>query len=138
MKLIIFGADIFIDLIMFGIFYFFWLKFRHEPALVSYLITFMFASLGVKSLMSIFSIRSFNKSIWTYNPFSNLYLVGAVFSALTLLVLGVHWGPLQTILSTVDLDVKGWLGVFGVGAFSVLMIEIVKLKFITQVTSKGR
>lgn len=132
MKLIIFGAGIIRDLILFAIFYIFWLKFRHDPLLVKTLITFIFASLGVKSLMSIFSIRSFDRSIWTYNPFSNPYLISAVLINFCLLVLGVHWAPLQKILSTVDLGLYAWLGVFGVGVLSVGLIEIVKLKYITK------
>jgi Ca2+-transporting ATPase len=90
-------------------------------------VTLIFIILGVKSLLSIFSLRSFSQPIWRYHPFSNRYLIGAVAASLFLLVISVYWPPLQMILHTVSLGPVDWLIAFGFGLFNILLIEGVKL-----------
>ncbi len=90
----------------------------------------MFATLGIKSLISVFSIRNLEQSIWKYNPFSNLYLTAAVFISTSLLVVGVVSPTLQTILKTESLSVGAWLSIIVFGLFSLFLIEIVKTFFI--------
>jgi Ca2+-transporting ATPase len=132
MKRIIFGVGIFRDILLFGIFYYFWTKFENDPAGIEYLVTFIFATLGVKSLLSIFSFRSLSRSILKSNPFSNPYLLIAVATSFSLLVLGVHWHPLQNILSTVDLSLSSWMWIFAFSIFNITLIEFAKLKYITK------
>jgi len=126
MKVIIFGVGIVRDMLVFGLFIYF---FRVGTDL-AYLRTMFFALLGVKSLASIFSLRDLRYPVWRLNPFSNLYLVGAIFISLALLLSAVYWHPLRNILSTVPLDVNAWIFVLLASIVSVLMVEAVKYYFI--------
>jgi len=128
MKIIIFGAGPVRAVTIFAIFLmmFFVLPLSDIP----YMRTVIFAVLGVSSLASIFSLRDMKNPIWKTNPFSNPYLVGSVAVSLTLLLLGIYWGPLQTILNTVPLKAGGWYIVMGVSLLTILMLEMVKYSFV--------
>ncbi|RLC37001.1 ATPase, partial [Candidatus Falkowbacteria bacterium] len=132
MKIIIFAVGIIRDIIIFLGFYLLWLKWRESSELVSYLITLVFVTLGLKSLMSIFSLRSFKIPIWRLNPFENLYLIGAVTASFLLLISGVYWQPLQKLLNTTSLDIKAWAIAFFIGLLNIVFLEIVKTKFRTE------
>jgi Ca2+-transporting ATPase len=129
MKAIIFGAGIFRDVLVFFMFYY--LLNLHLD--LAYVRTIIFTSLGLKSLLNIFSIRHFHKSIWQYNPFSNQYLLLGVASSLLFLVFGIYWPPLQKILSTISLDFHGWLLAAFMSFASLLVIEITKLLYIKKI-----
>jgi Ca2+-transporting ATPase len=126
MKYIIFVAGLIRDVIIFWLFYY---LFTSQTMELGHIRTLMFAILGVKSLMSVFSIRSFNIPVWRMNPLSNKYLLAAVAASFTLLFLGVEWGPLQTVLRTEGLHASQWLFAFLVGFLSVALIEAVKFRF---------
>lgn len=128
MKVIIFGVGLVRDLIILALFI--WLFYLGTE--IAYLRTLFFALLGFKSLISIFSIRSFHRQIWQINPFSNLYLVGAVSISFALLLVAIYWRPLQSVLSTVSLNVEVWLLIVFIGIINVLMIESVKYFFIAR------
>jgi Ca2+-transporting ATPase len=130
MKLIIFGVGIFRDLLLFAVFYVLYINWKHDPELIPLLQTIIFATLGIKSLMSIFSLRHFHTPIWKYNPFSNKILVLAVGMSFTLLYVAIEWAPLQSLLSTVDLKASEWAIAFLVGLIGVGLTELVKLRFI--------
>lgn len=128
MKSIIFGAGIVRDLFILAIF----ILLYRLGAEITYLRTIFFAILGTKSLLSIFSIRSIGQPIWRINPFSNLYLVGAVGISFVLLLAAIYWTPLQTILSTATLSAAAWMLIIFIGALNVIMIEFVKYWFISH------
>lgn len=129
MKTIVFGAGIARDLLFLAIFV--WLY--RQGAEIAYLRTIFFAALGVKSLMSVFSLRSLRQPIWRINPFSNLYLTAAALISFALLLAGIYWPALQNILSTTSIKgIDTWLLISGMGLFSVFAIEAVKYKFITR------
>lgn len=134
MKVIIFGAGIMRDLFIFVLFYWLWRKTAGE---IEYLRTLMFAILGVKSLMTIFSLRRFRASLWQYNPFSNRYLVAAVGASFLFLLAGIYWRPLQLILGTTDLNLPAWAVVFAVSTLSIVLIEMVKKYFIIHPSYKS-
>ena len=129
MKTIIFVAGLVRDLFVLAIFYY---LLRHSFDL-GYIRTIVFAAVGVDSLMYIFSLRSFKKPIWRLNPFSNLYLIGAVAFSLALLMGAIYWPPLQSILATVPLSINSWLLVVSTGFLSIIMIEIIKYYSIKKV-----
>ena len=128
MRYIIFGVGIIRDAAIFIMFYLLW----RANTDIDYLRTLMFAILGVKSLMSIFSLRALRRPIWKLDPFSNKYILMAVSASFILLLSGIYWPPLQKILSTVSLDSTGWLIAFLSGLFSILLIEIAKLNFASR------
>lgn len=128
MKLIIFGTGIVMNAILLALFIYF-LKSGME---IDYLRTLIFAILGVKSLMAIFSLRSLSRSIWRFNPFSNLYLLGAIALSVALFLPAIYWPPLQGVLATVPLLAKDWLLVFVFAFVNLIMTEGVKLFFIIK------
>lgn len=130
MKTIIFGAGLIRDFLILGIFiYLFNIGGRED---IDYLRTIVLASLGLSSLLSMFSIRDLDNSIWKTNPFSNYYLIAAAGFSFTLILSATYWSPLQKILSTVPLSINTWLIVASIGILSLLMIEAVKYYFILK------
>lgn len=128
MKSIIFGTGIVMNAVLLALF----IYFLNGGMEIDYLRTLIFAILGVKSLMAIFSLRSFSRSIWRFNPFGNPYLLGAVALSVALFLPAIYWPPLQGVLSTVPLLAKDWLLVFVFGFVNLIMTEGVKLFFIIK------
>lgn len=114
------------DLLIFVIYFYFF----NSGYDIGYIRTVIFAISGIDSLMYIFSLRDLNRPIWKSNPFSNLYLNSAVLISFILLLASIYWKPLSNILSTVPIkEPMIWALVFSVGAFSILIIEAVKVFF---------
>jgi len=126
MKMIIFFAGVVRDLIVFGLFYY---LLTASDMGIDHLRSLVFVILGIKSLTSIFSIRSFTIPIWKLNPLSNRYLLMAVGASFSLLVLGVEWGPLQTLLHTEGLFFSEWAIAFFIGFLSIALTEAVKSRY---------
>ena len=59
---------------------------------------------------SVLSSRSFTRSVFAMNPFSNRFLFFSVIAALGLQVLAVYWPPLQYASRTVPLGADTWGG----------------------------
>ena len=128
MKTIIFGVGLIRDILLFCFFYFLYLKWQARPEMMQYLVTLIFIILGVKSLMSIFSLRSFRRSIFRHNPFSNKYLLAAVGVSFSLLLLSAYWPPLRDLLHNSPLiDLKVWIIAIAIGFINILLIEVVKM-----------
>ncbi|MCK5061871.1 cation-transporting P-type ATPase [Candidatus Parcubacteria bacterium] len=128
MKTIIFGVGLIRDILLFCFFYYLYLKWQTRPEMMQYLVTLMFIILGVKSLMSIFSLRSFGRHIWQYNPFKNKYMAIAVSVSFSLLLLSVYWPPLRDLLCNSPLiDARAWMIAFTIGFINILLIEAVKI-----------
>lgn len=133
MKKIIYGVGIGRDIAIFALFYFLWRKSAGNAGAEEYLRTLMFAILGVKSLITIFSLRSFTTRIWHINHLQNLYMPAAVAASFGFLLCGIYLPFLQRILGTVNLGFKGWLTAFGIGFLSIGLIEIAKTGHIIKI-----
>lgn len=125
MKIIIFPVGIIRSLITFAVFIILLKTFDD----LNYIRTVIFAILATSSLVSIYSIRDFDCPIWRKNPFSNIYLIFATAFSFSLLLLGIYWGPLQYVLSTVPLNLSSWLLVIGISSIGIIMIESVKFYY---------
>ena len=128
MKIIILAAGLIRDFFVFGLFYY---LLRNSYDIV-YIRTVVFAAVGVDSLMYIFSLRNLRRPIWRINPFSNLYLIGATFISLLLLLAAIYWPPLQRAMSTTALSLNSWLLVLSMGFLTIVMIEAIKHFFIRK------
>ena len=128
MKTIIFVIGILTDLMLLGLF--FWLLNKSHD--ISYVRTMVFAGLAINSLFYVFSCRSLRNNIWKVNPFSNKFLLAAVFIGFAMLVLAIYVPALQTLLKTVSLDLNDWLILFGLGFANVILIEAAKWYFIAK------
>ena len=128
MKIIIFAAGLIRDFFYFALFYYMMKK----GIEIGYIRTLIFAAIGTDSLVYIFSLRNLKRSIWKSNPFSNKYLLGAVSVSFTFLILGVYWGPLQSILSTQSLAPWSWGLIAAISFLNICMIETIKLFFVVK------
>ncbi|PIX11500.1 ATPase [Candidatus Falkowbacteria bacterium CG_4_9_14_3_um_filter_36_9] len=125
MKTIIFSVSIMRDLFVLVIFYVL-IKLSYD---INYIRTLIFAIIGIKSLMYIFSLRSLEKPIWKINPFSNAYLLISVFTSFLLLIAAIYLPLLQNILSTASLGFYSWMIILSAGIINIIMIEAVKYFF---------
>ena len=106
--------------------YVYLLNLGFDPEIVR---TFIFATFSVYTLFLVFSIRSLGQSIFTYNPFSNRYLVVGTFIGFALTGLAIYWAPLRGILGTVSLPLPWLWGVVGIGLVNILLVELGKFLF---------
>ncbi len=90
--------------------------------------TIIFVLMCVDSLLFTFSIRSFKRTIFRKDIFSNRYLVGAVIISAVLLIGAVYFTPLQKLLATQPLGINEWLLIFGISLVEILLIEFFKKK----------
>ena len=125
MKTIIFLVSLLVDVLIL----IFFLSLLKTGVKIEYLQTLIFAILGTKSLVSIFGLRSLSRPIWKMNPFSNLWLWGAVATSAALCLLAIYWPPLQHLLSTTPLAGKDWLIVFVFSGVNLFLIEVTKFIF---------
>lgn len=91
--------------------------------------TFVFACFGSYILFVAFSLRSLEKSIFSYNPFSNRFLNAAVLFGLFLLGATIYVPFLQRVFNTTALD-SWWLLALGAWVcFNILLVEGTKWIF---------
>ena len=91
--------------------------------------TISLTTLAVFQWFNVWNCRSENRSIFSQNPLSNLYLVGA-----TVLVVGLHLAivyipVLQNIFHTTGLNLTEWLIILAVASSIIVVEEIRKLIF---------
>lgn len=134
MKVIIFAIGIITDLILLGLFL--WLL--NETRNIQYVQTMIFAALGIDSLLYVFSCKSLRRSIWHINPFSNLYLVGAVIFGFLMLGIALYVPVFQRVLRTVPLGPKDWLILISLGIIEIIAIELAKWHFLTKPKIKNK
>jgi len=100
--------------------YFCLLKMGFSPEIVR---TFIFASFATYTLLVSFSLRNLDKSIFRYNPFSNIYLTAGVIAGILLTLSAIYIPLIRNIVDTVYLP-PIWL--FGVGLMGILNIFAVE------------
>jgi len=88
--------------------------------------TIAFATIIFFELFHAFNARSWDKSIFTKEFFSNIYIIGGVLSAALLAITVIYWAPLQSIFGTVALNIYDWLVISLVSFSVVFYVEIQK------------
>lgn len=88
--------------------------------------SFMFAAVGVASVIYVFSIRSFHRSIIRINPFSNPILLVAVAVSMGLMVLALTFPPLASVLQVTPLSLSDWVLLLMIGMLKLGAIETAK------------
>jgi len=102
------------------------LYYGYEESLVR---TFIFACFGSYTLFVAFSVRSLEKSIFSFSPFSNMYLVAGVGVGIALMFLAIYAPILQSIFDTVALPPLWLAAVVFIGILNILAIEAGKWIF---------
>lgn len=99
----------------------FYIVYRANPDNLPYAQTIAFATLVLAQLIHVFDCRS-EKSIFSRNPFGNLYLLGAVLSSLLLMLVVMYVQPLQEIFHTVPISGRDWLLVVGMASIPTFLL----------------
>ncbi len=89
--------------------------------------TIALSMLAATQWFNAWNCRSEDRSIFTTNPFSNLYLVGALGVVVTLQLLAVYAPPFQTVLHTTGLSAGDWFLVLLTATPVLLAEELRKL-----------
>ncbi len=88
-----------------------------------------FATLGVNSLVYVFSIKTLKVSFWKGNMFANRWLNIAVLAGLVLQVAPFFFEFSRRFLSIVPLSVLQWVAVFSASMLMFIIIETAKVLF---------
>lgn len=128
MNVLIFFVGLFTNLILFGIFLWFW----NNNYPLDRLRTVMFVGLTIDSFFFIFSCRNLRKNIWQYNPFSNFYLTVTIILGFVFLIAAVYWRPLQVLLKTAPFGLFEWGVLVAFGLLNLILVEMVKWYFIKK------
>ncbi|GAB3067729.1 cation-translocating P-type ATPase [Virgibacillus ainsalahensis] len=103
----------------------FMLTYQNNPDNLIYGQTVAFTTLVIAQLIHVFDCRSEN-SIFSRNPFENMYLVFAVLSSLLLLLVVIYWEPLHPIFHTTFLSLRDWVFIIAFGALPSLLFGFTK------------
>ncbi len=109
---------------------FFWLLStgRSEEAVRSV----MFVAVGIDTLFYVFSARTFRKSVFSINPFSNLWLVGGVSIGFAMMIIATVVPFFQRIFEIVPLSLSEWGLLLIIGLIKLAIIEGGKEWFILR------
>ncbi len=99
--------------------------YQNDPAHLTYARTIAFTTLVMAQLIHVFDCRS-ERSIFSRNPFQNIYLLGAVFSSVALLMVVIYYPPLQVIFETVDLHLRDWIFILSLSAIPTVLFGFTK------------
>jgi len=88
-----------------------------------------FATLGINSLIYIFSVRTLRKPVWQGNPFENRWLNIAIFLGVGLQVLPFLFPVTRNFLGIYPLGIKNWIIILSSSLFMFIMIEVMKYFF---------
>lgn len=127
-KFLVWVVGLMTSVLLFALHYFL-LKSGMDENLVK---TFIFASFGTYTLMLIFSVRSLDKNIWEYDPFSNRFTNISSIIGIILMTFAVYVPSLQEILGTISLPPIWVVAVFVVGLSCLVMVEAGKFIFIKR------
>lgn len=88
--------------------------------------TIMFAAVGIDTLIYVFAVKSFRRTIFRINPFSNLYLLGGIGVGFGLMLLALLHPFFQGIFEIVPLSLSDWGLLLMIGVMKLFAIEIAK------------
>lgn len=100
--------------------------------------TFTFAAFGTYTLFVALSVRSLDRSIFSYPLFSNKYLNGGILVGLILMAAAIYVPWLQSIFNTVALPLTWVIGVVLIGVLNIGLIEIAKWFFRNKQVNSGK
>ncbi len=134
MKFLILSIGLSTSILLFVIYYVL-IRMGYDETLVR---TFIFAAFGTYTLLMALSVRSLDKSIFSYPLFSNKYLNGGIVAGLALMAVAIYYPGLQTLFDTVALPFKWVMGVVAIDLLTLVLIEVAKWLFrTTRGRSKG-
>ncbi|MCU0680478.1 MAG: HAD-IC family P-type ATPase [Planctomycetes bacterium] len=125
MKFLILVIGILTSVLLFVI-YLVLLRLGFDPAMIK---TFIFGAFGTYTLILALSVKSLEKSIFSYSLFSNKYLTGAIMLGLVLMAAAIYIPVLQKLFNTVALPINWLIGIILIGVLNIALIEFAKWIF---------
>jgi len=122
MKFMIFLIGIITDLGLFGM-YIVLLKMNFP---IDHIRTIIFTALACDSLLYVFAIKSFRKSIFKINLFDNLWLIGAVVFGFMLQLSALSVPFLKNLFQVTPLSLIEWGIILGLSMIKIIGIEFSK------------
>jgi Ca2+-transporting ATPase len=95
-----------------------------DPVALQIARTMALATLVSAQLIHVFDCRSERRTIFETGLFGNPWLVGAVASSLTALLLAMYWTPLAVVFDTAPLGMREWLVVIGFAAIGEVAVAV--------------
>ncbi|GIN83761.1 calcium-translocating P-type ATPase, SERCA-type [Heyndrickxia sporothermodurans] len=95
--------------------------YRRNPDQLEYAQTIAFATLVLTQLIHVFDCRS-EISIFSRNPFGNMYLVWAVISSILLMLVVIYVPVLQPIFHTIPIEPKDWMLIIGLSSIPTFLL----------------
>lgn len=95
--------------------------YKSNPDNLQYAQTVAFVTLVLAQLIHVFDCRS-EKSIFSRNPFGNMYLVWAVISSVVLMLIALYFPPLQSVFHTVPIAPRDWLLIVGMASIPTFLL----------------
>lgn len=94
---------------------------KNNPNDLEYAQTIAFITLVLAQLIHVFDCRS-EISIFSRNPFGNMYLVWAVIVSLVMALIVIYYPPLQSIFGTIPIQPRDWLLVIALAALPTFLL----------------
>ncbi len=94
--------------------------------------TIVLTTLAVGHWFNAWNCRSESRSIFSMNPFSNMFLVGATALVISLQMLAVYTPVLQNVLHTVPLTLSEWGMIISIAASIIVAEELRKFVYRTR------
>ena len=92
----------------------------------------MFTAVGISTLFYVFAVKSFRRTIFHINPFSNLWLIGGICIGFGLMLLALIHPFFQFIFEIRPISLYGWILLIMVALIRLFFIEIIKWWFIVK------
>jgi Ca2+-transporting ATPase len=134
MLTIIFVIGIVTDVILFVLYL--WLLQSGES--IESIRTLMFAAVGIDSLLYVFAVKSFRRTLFRINPFSNLWLIAGVGIGFALMALALIHPVVQPIFEIVPLTSSAWGLLVLMGLVKLGAIELTKEFFLVRSLNRQR
>jgi len=128
MLALIFIIGIITDVALFGL-YVWLLGGNHD---IQSIRSIMFAAVGIDSLLYVFAIKSFRRTIFRINPFSNPWLIGGVLIGFGLMFAALTVPYLQHIFEISPLSLSDWGLLLMMGLLKLVGIELTKEWFLVK------
>lgn len=98
--------------------------------------TVVFLSLGIDSLLYMFSVRSMRKMIWQKSIMSNPWLIGAFVMGIIFQIIPIYVPFLQPFINTVPLNFENWMLALLPSIVVIVSIEATKYFFLHVLRKK--
>ncbi|MBU0613681.1 cation transporting ATPase C-terminal domain-containing protein, partial [Patescibacteria group bacterium] len=89
--------------------------------------TFIYTTLGIDTLLYVFSVRTLRTPIWRSRPLQNKWLIGAVLIGFVFLLTPLLIEPFKTWFEFTSMTLVQWVAAIGLALYELILIEVGKM-----------